>query len=242
MRNLIRKKLYFLRELLLIHSRKKWADIARNKESKKMEIDNWLASEFILRKLIPITGTRPFPLDEQILMVAAVCWTKPTHIFEWGTHVGKSARIFYETSSYFNINSEIHSIDLPDDKEHTEHPKNSRGIFVRNIPQVQLHQGDGLDLSLSILKKVTPTARPLFFVDGDHSYESVKRELDGIIAEAPQASILLHDTFYQNESSKYNIGPYRAIKDILESLPNTYSEMHTDTGLPGMTFLYPKKD
>lgn len=240
MNNFIRKKLYFLRELIFIHSRKNGRDIVRNKESRKVEIDNWLASEFILRKLIPITGTRPFPLDEQMLIVAAVCRTKPTHIFEWGTHVGKSARIFYEISSYFNINSEIHSIDLPDDKEHIEHPRNSRGIFVRNISQVQLHQGDGLELSLSILKKTDPTARPLFFVDGDHSYESVKRELESIIKEAPRASILLHDTFYQHKSSKYNIGPYQAIKDVLKSVPNTYNEIHTDTGLPGMTFLYPE--
>lgn len=242
MHALIRKKLYFLRELLFIHSRKRGYEIVRNKESKKMEIDNWLASEFILRKLVPITGIRPFPLDEQMLMVAAVCWIKPTHIFEWGTHVGKSARIFYEISSYFNINSEIHSIDLPDDKEHIEHPKNSRGIFVRNVSRVQLHQGDGLELSLSILKRAGPTAHPLFFVDGDHSYESVKRELEGIIREASRASILLHDTFYQHGNSKYNVGPYQAIKDILKSFPNTYSEIHTDTGIPGITFLYPKED
>ena len=89
---------------------------------KKFEVNNWELSSFILKKLVPVVGTHPFPLNELSLMSAAVAWTRPTHIFEWGTHIGKSARIFYETCKYIKITPEIHSIDLPDNIDHVEHP------------------------------------------------------------------------------------------------------------------------
>jgi hypothetical protein len=54
----------------------------------------------------------------------------------------------------------------------------------------------------------------------------------------PGAAILLHDTFYQSEQSGYNIGPYKAITEILDSMSETYQVMSTTTGLPGMTLLY----
>lgn len=209
-----------------------------NLNCSQFEVDNWVISKFIIKKLIPIVGVKPFPICELSLMVAIVCRFKPTHIFEWGTHIGKSARIFYETAEYFNIKTEIHSIDLPDSSLHNEHPGNKRGKLVRGLPNVFLYQGDGLDKSLEIIKNIKEKCRPLFFVDGDHVYESVKRELIGIITNVPNAQILLHDTFYQSEESGYNIGPHQAIKDVLGELKTNYSKIETNTGLPGMTLLY----
>jgi cephalosporin hydroxylase len=198
-------------------------------------------SEFILDKIIPTVGIKPFPLDELSLMISAFCWTQPTHVFEWGTHVGKSARIFYESAKYFKIPTEIHSIDLPEEIDHVEHPHKKRGKLVRGKKDVFLHLGDGLNTSLEIYKKLPAENRVLFFVDGDHSYESVKRELLGIIENAPTANVLLHDTFYQSDESGYNIGPYKAIKDVLNEKSNhDYKIIETKTGLPGMTFLYKK--
>jgi hypothetical protein len=75
-------------------------------------------------------------------------------------------------------------------------------------------------------------------VDGDHEYGSVKRELEYIIAHFPDAAILLHDTFYQVAGAEYNVGPYRAIRDVLSSRENEYERIDTKTGLPGMTLLY----
>lgn len=49
----------------------------------EFEANNWKLSAFILRKIIPLVGTHPFPLNELLLMTAAVAWAKPTHIFEW---------------------------------------------------------------------------------------------------------------------------------------------------------------
>ncbi len=215
-----------------------YSDPAVNKNCTEFEVNNWIISEFILKELIPVVGITPYPLEELSLMVAAVCRLKPTHIFEWGTHFGKSARIFYETTTKFRIGTEIHSIDLPDEVPHVEHPKSKRGLFVRGIQGINLHQGDGLEKSLEIINSISGTVNPLFFLDGDHSYESVKRELETIMTNVPNANILLHDTFYQSAESGYNIGPYKAIRDTLKSVANSFIQMNTNAGLPGMTLLY----
>jgi cephalosporin hydroxylase len=210
-----------------------------HRDCTEFEVNNWTISRFVLHRLVPIVGVRPFPLNEQMLMVAALCRLQPTHIIEWGTNIGKSARIFYETCRTFGISAEIHSIDLPDDVMHGEHPRKKRGLMVRGKEGVNLHLGDGLETSLYILSQSRNTMiRPLFFVDGDHSYESVKRELEGIISNAPMADILLHDTFYQSAGSGYNIGPARAIDDVLKNMPNDFNLLVQNTGLPGMTLLW----
>jgi len=206
---------------------------------KEFEVNNWDLSAFILQKIVPVSETRLFPLNEIMLMAAAVAWTKPTHIFDWGTNTGKSARIFFETCSYLKLNTEIHSIDLPDEVDHVEHPHQKRGKLVKGKKNVFLHQGDGVELSLKIYESLNSEARPLFFLDGDHSYETVCRELTAIISRVKNPAILLHDTFYQTEESKYNIGPYKAIEDITAQFPHIRFKRKTvNTGLPGMTFLY----
>jgi len=138
-------------------------------------------------------------------------------------------------------NAIINSIDLPDDIEHIEHPGNQRGVKVKGLKNVIIHQGDGLNTSLDIANKLKRNNKLLFFLDGDHSYESVSRELNGIYNAFPKSYILIHDTFYQSSNSGYNIGPYEAVRDFLEKNPNQYKKISTDIGLPGMTFLYTAK-
>jgi hypothetical protein len=82
----------------------KYSSLSLNENSTQIEINKWEASRFVVEKLVPITGYSPYPLDELIMMVGSVCRFNPTHIFEWGTHIGKSARIFYETIQNFKIN------------------------------------------------------------------------------------------------------------------------------------------
>lgn len=205
------------------------------------EVNNWLISEFILKKIIPVVNIHPYPLNELMLMAAAVCRIRPTHIFEWGTHYGKSARIFYETTKYFKITSEIHSIDLPYKSLHAEYPGINRGKLVKNIKQVNLYQGDGLTVALKLCRQLKPSM-PLFFLDGDHRYQSIKRELTGIAKNISLAHILVHDTFNQSKQSGYNTGPYRAVKTFLTAVPKKrYQIISTITGLPAMTLLYYQK-
>jgi cephalosporin hydroxylase len=209
-----------------------------NENCSEFEVNNWIISDFVVNTLLPLVDFNPYPLNELMLMSGALCRLHPACLFEWGTHIGKSARIFYETAQKFNLETEIHSIDLPDDVPHQEHPGNQRGILVRKIKAVHLYQGDGLSVSVSIARSLKPDTKILFFLDGDHSYESVFRELTGIIREFPAANILVHDTFYQSPKSQYNIGPYQAIKNVINSIPNSYKTLSANTGLPGMTLLY----
>lgn len=210
-----------------------------NPNGSEFEVNNWVISQFVVRKLLPIVGYSPFPLNEQILMVAAVCSLRPTHIFEWGTNIGKSARIFHEVCKEFNNDAEIHSVDLPDDAEHIEHPKENRGTLVRGLAGVKLHQGDGLETSLQILSQHRASeVSPLFFIDGDHTYESVRHELEEIIDRVPTANILLHDTFFQSEDSGYNVGPYRAMEAVLGEKSHSLRIVSQNIGLPGMTLLW----
>ena len=215
-------------------------DPLRNPGSSEFEVDNWLISRFIVRKLVPVVGFTPFPLSELQLMTAAVCRFRPTHIFEWGTNVGKSARVFYEVTEHFHIPAEIHSVDLPDEVDHVEHPHASRGKLVKGKARVKLHLGDGLDTSLALCKNAGPSCRPLFFVDGDHSFDSVKRELTGIISCVPNPKILVHDTFFQSSDAGYNIGPHQAIQTVLCATASgrSFRTISTNTGLPGMTLVF----
>lgn len=213
---------------------------APNPESTEFEVNNWALSEFVLSRLVPVVGVHPYPLSELMLMAGAICRFKPTHVFEWGTNVGASARVFHETSRFFNIPLEIHSIDLPGEIEHVEHPGHRRGKLVKGKAGVSLHLGDGLETSLAIYRTLPQTSRVLFFVDGDHSYESVNRELEAIVANVADPKVLLHDTFFQSPDSGYNVGPHLAIRDVLEALPaaRRLRILETKTGLPGMTLVY----
>jgi cephalosporin hydroxylase len=215
-------------------------DPTKNLASSEFEIDNWALSRFVLGKLIPVVGVEPFPLHELMLMSAAFCRLKPPQVYEWGTHIGKSARVFYECATHYGISTQIHSVDLPDEIEHVEHPKDFRGRLVRGLAGIQLHQGDGIEVALSTWKASGRVPSPLFFIDGDHAYESVLRELSAVATEIPGASVLLHDSFYQSGESGYNVGPYRAIADVLRAHPGRYRRIDSGLGLPGMTLLYPQ--
>jgi len=214
----------------------KYQNPSRNINSTEFEVNNNIICDFISNTLLPKFENRPFPFDELMLMTATVCRFKPKLILEWGTNTGNSARIFYEIIEAFDIDSEIHSTDLPDDIEHIEHSHNYRGMMVKNINKVTLHQGDGLDCSFNIIKnKIIKDNEILFFLDGDHEYSSVKRELDSIISNMPNSIILVHDTLYQSENSGYNVGPYKAIHD---ACTNNYKILSTFMGGPGMTLIY----
>lgn len=218
-------------------------NVALNSGCERLEVNNWAVSEFVMYDLVPVVGVHPYPLSELCLMTAAVAALKPTHIFEWGTNLGKSARVFYEAARRFNVACKIFSIDLPEEVEHVEHPHEKRGVFVKGLDGVvTLLLGDGLEESLVRCRRRNGDERfaPLFFIDGDHSYESVYRELSAVVTEVPEAHILLHDTFYQSESSGYNVGPFRAIEEVLAETGATYRRISQDTGLPGMTLLYRK--
>jgi hypothetical protein len=214
-----------------------WPDPARNIGASEFEIDLWTLSRFLLEKVVPVVGTHPYPLNELLLMTGAACWLKPSVVFDWGTHIGASARIFYECNETFKLGYEIHSIDLLPDASHVEHPGQEHGRLVRGLARVHLHRGNGVEVALEQWHACGRPKRALFFVDGDHAYESVRGELNEIFSTVPDASAIAHDTFFQSVESNYNVGPARAIDEIIEKFPSRFRVVKSGLGLPGMTLL-----
>ena len=214
-----------------------WPDPVRNASASEFEVDLGVLSRFLLEKIVPLVGTHPYPLNELLLMTAAACRLKPSVVFDWGTHIGISARVFYECDRAFKLGYEIHSVDLPPGASHVEHPNHEHGRLVRGLTRVHLHRGNGVKIALDQWHKLGRPKRPLFFVDGDHAYESVRDELNEIFSTVPDASALAHDTFFQSPESNYNVGPARAIDEITEKFPSRFRVLKSGLGLPGMTLL-----
>jgi cephalosporin hydroxylase len=200
------------------------------------EANKWILSEFVVKRLVPVVGFVPYPLDELMLMSSVVSYFQPDLIVEWGTHYGASARVFYEITQFLELNTEIHSIDLPLGTAHIENLSDrvARGKYVKKLP-VQLHTGDGLSVAGTLVAQKQPTS-PLFFLDGDHEYETVRNELQTIKQFATRAVILTHDTFYQEHTANYNIGPYKAVTEFAAEY--SLSVYSTLLGLPGISLLY----
>ena len=233
---LIRLKLSRMRKILTGKSQEKMLTTFET-QGEYPEFNLWNISDFVVRTLIPVVDIRPFPLNELVLLVGAVIQCRPTQIFEWGTNVGVSARVFYETLKSLGWTVPIHSIDLPEDIEHIEHPHAKRGRLVKGLKGVYLHQGDGMNTAIALYASMPDKGRPLFLLDGDHSYESVARELTGIHRAIPEASFIIHDTFLQTKQSNYNIGPHLAVKDFLKKSGSKFIVKEQNFGLPGMTLL-----
>ena len=218
-------------------SKKSQQVIMFNQEDRSLpEANKWYLSEFVIKKIIPITGVHPYPLDEILLMGSSISYFNPDGIIEWGTHEGKSARIFWEFVGFLKLNCEIHSIDLPVTVSHNENISESylRARYVKKFPVI-LHEGDGLTVGLEIAKSKM-FKMPLFFLDGDHSYNSVSRELSEIKKNIDSCVILVHDTFNQGKESNYNCGPYKAFQEFI--FLNKLTNYSTLLGLPGMSLTY----
>jgi predicted O-methyltransferase YrrM len=200
------------------------------------EADKWTLSAFVIEALVPLVGVRPYPLDELLLMCSTVAYFRPGIIIEWGTHLGVSARIFHEITRYLKLSIPIHSVDLPSETAHVENIRDLalRGRLVKNVG-VQLHLGDGLTIARELIAEVEGVL-PLFFLDGEHSYETVSRELNGLRATASCAVVLLHDSFYQGPEAGYNCGPFEALSEF--SKANHTPVTSTALGLPGLSLTY----
>src|SRR5258708_28570944 len=62
----------------------------RNAGAAVFEVDLWILSRFLIDRIVPLLGVHPYPLNEQLLMVAAACRIRPGVVFDWGTHIGAS--------------------------------------------------------------------------------------------------------------------------------------------------------
>lgn len=119
---------------------------------------------------------------------------RPTHVFEWGTNVGASARLFYEAGLELGYECEVHTVELPDELSvlDRDHPGERYGKWIDGIP-VHAHRGYGLIESIRLHRELNPE-RALFFLDGNHSYGVVLAELEGVYGVDDDAVMMIHDT------------------------------------------------
>lgn len=162
-----------------------------------------------------LTRVRAFNLpaygDQEVEFFESVLGRyRPTHVFEWGTNVGASARLFYEAALELGYPCEVHTVELPDELAHLDrdHPGQRYGQWIAGLP-IHAHRGYGLEKSMRLLYELEPECA-LFFLDGNHDHGVVLTELDGILYHDPEAVIVIHDTINLTG---------RAISEFLEEDP-----------------------
>jgi len=83
-------------------------------------------------------------------------------------------------------------------------------------PHIRMLKGDGVTTALAEFVRLGGPERSVFFLDGDHSYTAVTRELQEIAAAAPRAVILVHDTSHPVEDTE------SAVEDFLSREGEAY--------------------
>lgn len=216
-------------------------EIQKNPQLWCCEADTTALDQLVLEKVIPQTGLL-YPLPEISLMALAVARVQPTHIFEWGTSSGGSAKIFHTITEALGWKTEIHTWDLPEDVPHGQHPGQEHGKLARGLPRVHFHREDGLTGALGKMaaeRSKNPKFRGLFFVDGDHSYHSVIRELAGLISVQDEFHLLAHDTFVQKPDAKgQSRESWLGCPTALEAFAKDYRWLNVGFGNPGMAYLW----
>jgi hypothetical protein len=145
-------------------------------------------------KRITDMGVPGYGEDELIFMHKTVKAFEPDRIFDWGTNVGASARIFYEATK--RTHCVIETIELPRIVERLDRDYAGDRTGRWLVPGIRQHWGDGVTVALTRAAIWQP-ARPLFFLDGNHLRENVFREIWAINKFCPHGALLIHDTRQQ---------------------------------------------
>jgi cephalosporin hydroxylase len=216
-------------------------ELSKNKNPWCLEANTAELDRFVLEKILPKTGLL-YPLAEISLMALAADRVRPTHILEWGTNIGGSAKIFHTITEALQLNTAIHTWDLPEDVPHGQHPGKDHGKLARGLPRVHFHRQDGLQGALAKMESERaqfPKIRPLFFVDGDHSYASVIREIAGLVSVQDEFHLLAHDTFVQKPDAKgQSRESWIGCPTALEAFAKDYRWLNVGFGKPGMAYLW----
>lgn len=118
---------------------------------------------------------------ERAALEGVVAQLRPRLALEIGTGQGGSLECLARHSA------EVHTIDL------VEAPTR-----VHQIPKVTVHTGDSRELVPALLREFESRGRNVDFVliDGDHSAEGVRRDLENVLhaSAVSQSLILAHDT------------------------------------------------
>jgi cephalosporin hydroxylase len=169
-----------------------------------------------------------YPEGELEFMCDTVESLRPDCIFEWGTGSGASGRIFSEATHIIDdVFIPLVTVELPDELSplESQHPRERTGQHLPSRARISALRGDGVTLALTMWATNFEGGyhKPLFFIDGDHSYFAVYREIALIDRMVPNAVIILHDT---------NDGPgLAAEKWVADQRRHTYKSIVGRTGI-----------
>lgn len=144
-------------------------------------------------------GLHDYPDEHIALFQDTVERLKPTHIFEWGTNWGESARIWYELTEGQDPLCQIHTTDINMlGAPCGEHPGHLHGHWIRgqtvmDRPRLHWRRGEGCETSIRLWKVLLPE-HSLFFIDDSHRVLANARYLRAISHECPPAVIIVHDS------------------------------------------------
>lgn len=176
---------------------------------------------------ISLLGMSDYSGEDIAFMARVVDETSPTHIFEWGTNAGASARIFYELTQTRRPRVELHSIDWREPGSTCfEYPDLCQGYWVRWRP-VFLHTGDGLKTTLALFEMEGPE-RALVYLDDGHLFQENLDALTALHREHPDAAILVDDARTGE--------PRAALEEFFLVNPDAYTSVSNHR----MTWLIPR--
>lgn len=140
-------------------------------------------------------------LGERAAMEGALAQCKPQLAIEIGTAEGGSLRRIAAHAE------EVHSFDLVTPQ-----------VPLEEIPNVTLHMGDSHQLLPETLNQFAEESRNVNFVlvDGDHSADGVRRDLDDLLSSPAIADtvILIHDTANEQVRSGLDAVRYAAYPKV----------------------------
>ena len=165
---------------------------------------------------------RPFQIREELkLLLGILSRLKPKVILEIGTAQGGTLFLFARIA---DPNAELISIDLPGQEMGTGYGRWRIPLykaFARPGQRIQLFQADS-HLHETFDRVTTafgPTEVDLLFIDGDHTYEGVRKDFDMYSPLVRDGGIIvLHDIVHHPPEARCEVDKlWREIKRVYET-------------------------
>jgi hypothetical protein len=162
---------------------------------------------------------------EQFALQQLLGKLKPANSIEVGTYKGGSLQVLSA------LCAEVDSIDID--------PTVSK-LLAGQFSNVNFHTGNSSELLPELLEGHTAKGKPVGFVliDGDHSTEGVRRDINAILSVKPQTTllVLMHDAFNPGCRQGILTAAWKECPFVHELevdwIPGVYHEHAYDTAAP----------